>query len=85
MHLDRATRRRSRLGSSSCQASIPARTCSYLLGTVFSALSNAAEMVLRQRASIIGLSVFLLLPLTFLSSAFMAPDLMPGWMQTVAG
>ena len=42
-------------------------------------------MVLRQRASIIGLSVFLLLPLTFLSSAFMAPDLMPGWMQTVAG
>jgi len=57
---------------------------SVLLGTIFSALSNAAGMTLRQRESIIGLSVFLLLPLTFLSSAFMAPDLMPGWMQTVA-
>ena len=57
---------------------------SMLLGTVFSALSNVFGMTLRQRESIIGLSVFLLLPLTFLSTAFMAKRLMPGWMQAVA-
>jgi ABC-2 type transport system permease protein len=57
---------------------------SMLLGTVFSALSNVFGMTLRQRESIIGLSVFLLLPLTFLSTAFMAKGLMPGWMQAVA-
>ena len=55
-----------------------------LLGTVFSALSNVFGMTLRQRESIIGLSIFLLLPLTFLSTAFMAKTLMPGWMQAVA-
>jgi ABC-2 type transport system permease protein len=57
---------------------------SILLGTVFSALSNVLGMTLRQRESIIGLSIFLLLPLTFLSTAFMAKALMPGWMQAVA-
>jgi ABC-2 type transport system permease protein len=57
---------------------------SILLGTVFSALSNVLGMTLRQRESIIGLSIFLLLPLTFLSTAFMAKDLMPGWMRAVA-
>jgi ABC-2 type transport system permease protein len=55
-----------------------------LLGVVFSALSNTAGMLVRQRESIIGLNTLLLLPLTFLSSAFMAPGLMPGWMQAVA-
>jgi ABC-2 type transport system permease protein len=58
---------------------------SILLGAVFSALSNVFGMTLRQRESIIGLSIFLLLPLTFLSTAFMAKGLMPGWMQAVAG
>jgi ABC-2 type transport system permease protein len=57
---------------------------SMLLGIAFSALSNALGMTLRQRESIIGLSIFLLLPLTFLSTAFMAKDLMPGWMQAIA-
>ena len=57
---------------------------SMLLGTVFSALSNVFGMTIRQRESIIGLSIFLLLPLTFLSTAFMAKSLMPGWMQAVA-
>ncbi len=55
-----------------------------LLGTVFSALSNVLGMTIRQRESIIGLSIFLLLPLTFLSTAFMAKALMPGWMQAIA-
>ena len=57
---------------------------SVLVAVVFSALSNTIGMLARQRESIIGLSVFLLLPLTFLSSAFMAPALMPPWMRIVA-
>ncbi|MGW7206842.1 ABC transporter permease [Streptomyces sp. NPDC054837] len=57
---------------------------SVLLGTVFGALSNALGMLVRERESIIGINTFLLLPLTFLSSAFMAPAQMPGWMQHVA-
>ncbi|HEY1180641.1 MAG TPA: ABC transporter permease [Phytomonospora sp.] len=57
---------------------------SMVLGTVFTALSNAFGMAVRQRESVIGLSIFLLLPLTFLSTAFMAESLMPGWMQGIA-
>lgn len=57
---------------------------SVLLGTVFGAFSNTIGMLVRQRESIIGINTFLLLPLTFLSSAFMAPGLMPGWMQAIA-
>lgn len=55
-----------------------------LLGVVFSALSNTVGMLVRQRETIIGLNTLLLLPLTFLSSAFMAPGLMPGWISAVA-
>jgi ABC-2 type transport system permease protein len=55
-----------------------------LLGTIFSALSNAIGMLARQRETIIGVNTLLLLPLTFLSSAFMAETLMPSWMRTVA-
>ncbi|MFI1367935.1 ABC transporter permease [Streptomyces griseochromogenes] len=57
---------------------------SVLLGTVFGALSNALGMLVRERESVIGINTFLLLPLTFLSSAFMAPSQMPGWMRHVA-
>lgn len=57
---------------------------SVLLGTVFSAMSNAIGMLVRQRETIIGVNTFLLLPLTFLSSVFMAKALMPHWMQNVA-
>jgi ABC-2 type transport system permease protein len=55
-----------------------------LLGTVFGAFSNALGMLVRQRESIIGINTFLLLPLTFLSSAFMAVTLMPSWMRHIA-
>jgi ABC-2 type transport system permease protein len=55
-----------------------------LLGTVFGALSNALGMLVRERESIIGINTFLLLPLTFLSSAFMAPAQMPSWMRHIA-
>ncbi|AZQ33572.1 ABC transporter permease [Streptomyces cyaneochromogenes] len=57
---------------------------SVLLGTIFGALSNALGMLVRERESIIGINTFLLLPLTFLSSAFMAPSQMPDWMRHVA-
>ncbi|MCW2941284.1 MAG: pdr1 [Actinomycetia bacterium] len=57
---------------------------SVLLGAVFSALSNTMGLLVRQREMIIGLSVALLLPLTFLSSAFMPTALMPGWIRHVA-
>jgi ABC-2 type transport system permease protein len=57
---------------------------SILLGTVFGALSNACGMLVRQREAIIGINIFFMLPLTFLSSAFMAPTLMPGWMRHIA-
>src|SRR5262245_31243086 len=56
---------------------------SVLLGSVFSSLSTALGLLIRQRESIIGLSIFLLLPLTFLSSAFMARGLMPNWIRHV--
>ncbi|GAA3140249.1 ABC transporter permease [Streptomyces rectiviolaceus] len=55
-----------------------------LLGAVFGAFSNALGMLVRQRESIIGINTFLLLPLTFLSSAFMAPAQMPSWMRHLA-
>lgn len=58
---------------------------SVLVGIVFAALSNTMGLLVRQRETIIGLSVFLLLPLTFLSSAFMARNLMPDWIRDVAG
>lgn len=55
-----------------------------LLGTAFSALSNALALVARKEESLIGAVTFLQLPLTFLSTAFMQPKLMPGWISTVA-
>ncbi|WP_329548670.1 ABC transporter permease [Streptomyces sp. NBC_01356] len=57
---------------------------SVLLGTIFGALSNALGMLVQERESIIGINTFLLLPLTFLSTAFMAPSQMPGWMRHIA-
>jgi ABC-2 type transport system permease protein len=55
-----------------------------LLGTGFAALSNGLALVARKEESLIGAVTFLQLPLTFLSTAFMQPSLMPGWMGTVA-
>jgi ABC-2 type transport system permease protein len=54
-----------------------------LLGTGFSALSNALALVTRTEESLIGAVTFLQLPLVFLSTAFMQASLMPGWMATV--
>ncbi|HJY01557.1 MAG TPA: ABC transporter permease [Streptosporangiaceae bacterium] len=57
---------------------------SILVGVVFGALSNAVGMLLRSREAIIGIYTFFMLPLIFLSSAFMLTRLMPGWMQAIA-
>ena len=57
---------------------------SILVGVVFGALSNAIGMLLRSREAIIGIYTFFMLPLMFLSSAFMPTQLMPGWMQAIA-
>jgi ABC-2 type transport system permease protein len=57
---------------------------SVLVGVLFSSLSNTMGMLARQRETIIGLNTFLLLPLTFLSTAFMTKTLMPHWMRIVA-
>jgi len=57
---------------------------SVLVGIVFGALSNTVGMLLRSREAIIGVYTFFMLPLMFMSSAFMQTTLMPGWMQAIA-
>ena len=57
---------------------------SVLLGTGVGALSNAIALLSRKEETMIAVSNFVLLPLTFLSSVFMAQALMPAWMQSVA-
>jgi ABC-2 type transport system permease protein len=57
---------------------------SVLVGIVFGALSNVAGMLMRSREAIIGIYTFFMLPLMFLSSAFIPTGLMPGWMQAIA-
>jgi ABC-2 type transport system permease protein len=54
------------------------------LGMGFGALSIAMALKVRKQESLIGAMNLLLLPLTFLSGAFMATNLMPRWMQAVA-
>jgi ABC-2 type transport system permease protein len=55
-----------------------------LLGTPIGALSIAMALLLRKEESIIGAVNFILLPLTFTSTVFMAQNLMPEWMRPVA-
>jgi ABC-2 type transport system permease protein len=58
--------------------------CAVLLALPFGALSNGMALLMRQEESVIAAVNFVLLPLTFLSSVFMAQGLIPGWMQSVA-
>jgi ABC-2 type transport system permease protein len=53
-----------------------------LLGAAFASLSNGVGVLARQRETLIGAVSLVLLPLTFLSSALMQQDLVPGWIQT---
>ena len=53
-----------------------------LLGAVFASLSNGLAVLTRQRETLIGAVSLVLLPVTFLSSALMQQDLVPGWIRT---
>jgi ABC-2 type transport system permease protein len=55
-----------------------------VLGTAFGALSIGLALVMRREESVVAAVQMLLLPLTFLSSVFMQPELMPGWIETIA-
>jgi ABC-2 type transport system permease protein len=55
-----------------------------LLGAAFASLSNGLAVLARQRETLIGAVSFVILPLTFLSSALMQQSLVPGWIRTIA-
>jgi ABC-2 type transport system permease protein len=55
-----------------------------LLAAAFASLSNGVAMLARQREALIGAVTFVLLPLTFLSTALMQQSLVPGWIRAVA-
>ncbi len=57
---------------------------SSLLGAGMSALSNGLALVTRREETLIAVINFFGLPLTFLSTAFMASELMPPWIRTLA-
>src|ERR1700749_2564360 len=50
---------------------------SALLGATFGALSNGFGLIMRQEEALIGAVQFIVLPLTFLSTTFLAANLMP--------
>ena len=54
---------------------------SALLGATFGALSNGFGLIMRQEEALIGAVQFIVLPLTFLSTTFLAANLMPGWIR----
>lgn len=58
---------------------------SLLLGSATGALSHGIGLLARTRETLIAVSQGIILPMTFLSTTFMVPDLMPDWMATVAG
>jgi len=55
-----------------------------LLAATFASFSNAIAVLARQRETLIGAVTFVLLPLTFLSSALMQKRLVPAWIQDVS-
>src|SRR4051812_44761733 len=55
-----------------------------LLGASFASLSNGIGVLARQRETLIGAVSFVLLPLTFLSSALMQQSLVPAWIRSVS-
>jgi ABC-2 type transport system permease protein len=57
---------------------------SVLVGTAFGSLSNAVALLTRQQEALIGISQFISLPLTFMSSIMMDPKLAPHWVQVAA-
>jgi ABC-2 type transport system permease protein len=54
------------------------------LSAAVAALSDALALVVRRREALIAAANFLVLPLTFLSTAMMPAGLLPGWIRAVA-
>jgi ABC-2 type transport system permease protein len=55
-----------------------------LVALAMAGLSNGFALLTRQREALIGASTTLVLPLTFLSGAFLSLRLVPGWIADVA-
>jgi ABC-2 type transport system permease protein len=55
-----------------------------LLGASFSAVSNGIALLARREETLIAIVNFFGLPLVFLSTAFIAAELMPGWIRSAA-
>jgi ABC-2 type transport system permease protein len=55
-----------------------------VLGMAVAGLSDALALLVRKEESLIAATNFLVLPLTFLSTATMQRNLLPGWIQDVA-
>lgn len=55
-----------------------------LLSAAFTALSNGYALLVRREQSLVAVVQAVTLPLAFLSSTFMQPDLAPGWIRTAA-
>lgn len=53
-----------------------------LLGLGFAAFSNGLALLFKREEPLIGVISMATLPITFLSSAMMPPDLLPGWLDT---
>ena len=56
----------------------------HYLGAAFAALSNGFALIMRHEEALIGAVQFIVLPLTFLSTTFLAANLMPGWIRHAA-
>jgi len=57
---------------------------SVLIAIAMAGVSNWFALLTRQREALIGASTTLVLPLTFLSGAFLSLNLVPGWIADVA-
>ena len=59
-------------------------TAAILLGGALNAVSNGLALIVRREETLIATLNVFMLPLTFLSSAFMQQNLIPHWMQVAA-
>ncbi|MDR2985125.1 MAG: ABC transporter permease [Nocardiopsaceae bacterium] len=57
---------------------------SVLIAVAMAGISNWFALLTKQREALIGASTTLVLPLTFLSGAFLSLNLVPGWIADVA-
>jgi ABC-2 type transport system permease protein len=55
-----------------------------LLAASFAALASGVALIVRRAESLIAILTLITLPLTFLSSAFMRPELLPQWVRELA-